>query len=235
LLDSNVEIPAKAMCLMRRAGASAEVITATAVACLDPAVSFARGSEKLQKSQAVVLKCSCSHGKCYKVLKAGTLFEALRLRRRNPLACPADPGSTCATYSSHVAKFLNIISGVLGDSIVIRDWVDVPRGHRRHFDSTVISVTRAFHAWRFEIDGKRHFLARGTKRDMADWEKDDILNSAGVSLLRLHHKDEQRWGQDVVAFMGNPEGRVVYSPAYYHCLQYQPEIVNVRGQEVLGS
>ena len=224
---SDADAQAKALYYVERTEASDVAATAAAMVRLTKDVEVGFGAMQPTGQQARVLKCTCAHAECHKVLRCGTLIEAMRAQRDDPLACPADLASTCSTKSRHVAHFYATAGQVLAGSMYVWDWIDVPGGEGMHFDCTLVAVTGAFCALRFEIDGKRHFVPHSSKRLTADWEKDDIVNDLGVPLLRLHWKDKARWGQLMRRFALAPEPKVIFSAAYRAYLQHQPELNNV--------
>jgi hypothetical protein len=221
------DVDDKAHYYIERMEASGAAVAAAAMVCLQPDVRFGYGPLQPTKEQARVLKCTCAHARCHKVLRCGTLVEAMRGKRSDPLACPADPNGTCCTRSGHVAAFYFTLEQVMADSMYVWDWIDVPGCDGMHFDSTVIPMTGAICALRFEIDGRRHFRAHTRKRQDVDWAKDDAVNELRVPLLRLHWQDEAKWGQFIRRFVMQPGQTVVYSASYKVYLQHQPELHNV--------
>ena len=210
----------KAAYYISRTRASDDAVLAVAAVCLHQHANFAVGDQEPMHEQKVVLQATCAHTSCLKVMSCASIKEALRDDRPDPLACPAEPGSSCETASKHVVAFHGSIQHLLQDRMVVWDWCDVPGGRGMHFDCTVITLTGAFRAWRFEIDGKRHFKPYTGRRQEADWRKDALVAVAGVALLRLHYKDEPRWGQFIDTFLRLPALEVRYTPAYRHCLQH---------------
>lgn len=221
------ECQVKALYFMERTEASDVAAAAAAMVRLDTDVEVGYGDMQPASQQARVLKCTCAHAQCHKVLRVGTLIEAMRAMRDDPLACPADMTSTCCTRSEHVASFYAAAGQVDADSMYVWDWIDVPGGDGMHFDCTLIPLIGAFHAWRFEIDGRRHFVSQNCKREPADWKKDDIANNLGVPLLRLHWKDQPLWVPLIRRFRLFPEEKVIFSKSYRKYLQHQPELDDV--------
>ena len=103
----------------------------------------------------MVLKCSCTHAHCCKVLSFKAVCEAMRQARSDPTACPAEPGSPCATYSELVVHFLQIAAPLLPGYWFIWDMHDVPGEPMMHIDVTAVCPGQRGLVYRFEIDGNR--------------------------------------------------------------------------------
>lgn len=175
-------------------------------------------NEQPQAGQYVVLQCNCAHAHCCKVLNYSTVYEGVRRGGKDPMACPAEHGSTCATYSLLVERFRPIAETLLPGYWFIWDIHDVPGQPVMHIDMMAVSPMLPGLAHRFEIDGRGHFSKRGTVRQDADWLKDDILNDQQVSMLRLHVADLATWPRDMQGYLLAPQPRVMYTASYARCL-----------------
>ena len=218
----------KAQYFCDRMRAPAHVAVAVAAASIDANITFTPMHAKPRVGEWLVLQCSCGHAACYKVLAFKAMYEAVREKRADPTACPAQRGGSAATFSEHVVAFYEWVRLLLVAHVLIWDWHNIPGQPKMHIDCTAVVVGMPELTLRFEVDGRRHFDRQGMRQLHCDWVKDQIMNEHSVSFLRLHYEDEISWVHSLIRFVNAPEQRVVYTPSYWQCLQGRPEQVNVR-------
>lgn len=176
---------------------------------------------QMQPHHYVVLGCSCEMQGCFKVLKMDSVRSAVEARRTDPLGCPAHSQSSdeCRTFSRHVSDFAERLEMRGYGGNVIWDWHDLAISPNMHIDATLLAApgdNEHITAFRFEIDGPRHFDEKVVVRDYQDRRKDAFLKHERVSMLRLHHADVETWSEFIDRYVhwGHAEPYVLYTQAY---------------------
>ena len=228
-------MPDKAAVFLEVSQASATDAAIVAAACLNKMATFSIHPAKPKAKQMVVLRCCCNHPRCFKALAWNSVHEALRNRRADPSACPAQENCGAATFSKHVETFYHISLDVLPEYMIVWDWHDIPGYPRMHFDATLLRRALCSQPLRVEIDGSPHFPRGLGCRKSDDCKKDAVVNSLGGPMLRLHFADELTWALDLLRFSVEPEKLVVYTQSYERCLTGRPEEDNIRGRDSLNS
>lgn len=164
-----------------------------------------------------VMRCSCGHAGCYKVLYLESVARALQRGGPDPLACPAAPEhkGACGTFSVLVVAFKGIVSYLWPDAITVHDYQDVPDMPGSHFDECVILPNPAVPAKRFEIDGWYHFNHSMWLRQLSDVAKDARVRQLGVDMKRLHVQDLREFAAQVFECVMQAQAGLHYSPAYH--------------------
>lgn len=171
-----------------------------------------------QDNTRLLLRASCGFRQCYQVVAFGTVRRGLR-HGRDTLLCPAHNPAR-HTFSDWVRCCYDVLQAIGYQGIVVWDWNDVPQHPLMHWDATIFSSGMPH---RLEIDGPIHDL-RGGARMLADAVKDEIvIDSPGLSVLRLKHQDSLTWAQSLLAYI---DGRThfelegVWGTAWYLPFQY---------------
>ena len=159
-------------------GALAAAAVAAAVA---PGAVFAAAGGLAAGNEWHLLRCSCAHNNCYKILQTDTIRIALVRANNDPLSCPACPAHSdvCRTFSPYVVAFYAIMMQLWPNASVVWDWHDVPHLHRYHFDATVFVPQVQLSLARFEIDGPCHFKHNFSSRRQQDQAKDVTVDAWG--------------------------------------------------------
>ena len=154
----------------------------------------------------------CGSGRCYEV----GLKDTLRRKARAAKPCPAHDGKRNACIS----QLADILYNVDTFQAVIWDCHCVPGRADMHIDACVLCGQR----WsRLEVDGAQHFEDNGSQRSKNDEVKDELMNSAGMGMLRLHYKDRGAWDKYVLWALHNTLTKVMYTASYHECLEGLPE------------
>ena len=219
----NHNVLAAVHCAARAGVVPAWAHAAVQAVCLHANNMFVGPAQPPAPGMYYIMKCSCAHAQCCKVLLGDSVRSALLRGTQDPLACPACAlhMHACRTFSVHVVKFLQIVQWLFPGACVVWDWVDVPNGLGAHFDATLVWPGAAPVAARFEVDGMYHFAQGGAARLLSDVTKDNRCNMLGVSMLRLHAQDEHVWPQKMWQFVNNLPGCVQYTASYQTCLPQQ--------------
>lgn len=136
----------------------------------------------------VLVRASCGHTRCYRVVTVGCVRQAFG-QHRDPLLCPAHQPEY-ANYSQYVSLYFNTLVVLGYQGVVVWDWHDVPAHPHMHWDATIFLADRAH---RFEIDGPVHELQHGN-RPLHDVVKDGVVKqNPNLSLLRLSYHDRHAW------------------------------------------
>lgn len=176
----------------------------------------------------LVLRASCQHDRCYRVVSCQHLRRCLT-RATDCLLCPAH--QRCKTYSKWVTYMYEILAREQVPSPIIYDWVDVPNSDHAHFDMVIFKHGRAY---RLEIDGPCH-----VPRLPSDIEKDRLIDehvpqeqhAQCVSLARFDFRDYgqhphgELWTASLRNLLNTPEQHlncVFYTAHYAHLQQHNP-------------
>jgi hypothetical protein len=104
--------------------------------------------------------------------------------------------------------------------VVVWDWNDVPLHPHMHWDATIF-VGGLPH--RIEVDGPIHDLINA-ERVLGDVMKDQaVIETPGLSVLRLKHQDCVTWPQALMAYIGARlqfQIHGVWGTAWYMPFQY---------------
>lgn len=168
-------------------------------------ITSARTNIELQSVYARLHTCSL--GRCYEV----GLKDTLRRKRREDKACPAHNGVRC----SPITQLATILYSLDGFQAVVWDCHCVPGRSDMHIDACVLCGQRWY---RLEVDGAHHFEHDDTKRQKNDEIKDELMNTAKLGMLRLHHKDKDQWAKYVQWMLGKTLTQVKYTASYHDCL-----------------
>ena len=117
--------------------------------------------------------------------------------------------------SSHVQAFADAVWDAHRDATIIWDWNCIANDSRSSIDATVICGQGCV---QFEIDGAGHFLNNLTNRKREDELKDQFLNEQGLCVLRLHFRDQDRWGQYIERHLCTARPMTQYTESYKECL-----------------
>lgn len=193
---------------------------AAAAAAVTPNVAFANAGNAAAPDVWHVLRCSCTHNNCFKVLCIDSIRRQLRRAGNDPLTCPAyaPHQHMCKTYSPFVVTFYAIVMQLWPDAMIVWDWHDVPQLPRYHFDATVFVPHLQHRHARYEIDGPCHFRQNYGARRPQDAEKDDKVDQWHIPMLRLHVRDQNVWWQKVQQFMAQRPANTHYTQHYVMCL-----------------
>lgn len=161
----------------------------------------------------VLVRASCGHRQCYRVVTVGCVRQAFG-QHRDPLLCPAhQPEYTY--YSQYVTRYYDVLASLGYQGVVVWDWHDVPGHPHMHWDATIFLAGSAH---RFEIDGPVHELQHGN-RPLCDLVKDSVVKqNPNLSLLRLSFHDRHSWRLKTHLYL---EGRLqnmfagVWATAWY--------------------
>ncbi len=171
-----------------------------------------------QDNTRLLLRASCGFKQCYHVVTYETVRTGLR-HLRDTLRCPAHDAAR-HTFSESVTRFFNTLEVIGYQGIVVWDWNDVPQHPIMHWDATIFIGGLAH---RIEIDGPIHELRNGD-RLLGDVHKDQVvIDTEGLSLLRLKHQDCVTWAQALMTYIG---GRLqfeldgVWGTSWYLPFQY---------------
>lgn len=196
---------------------------AVAAAALTPGVAFANAAGAAAPHEWHILRCSCAHNNCFKVLRTDSIRRQLLRGGNDPLTCPAcaPHQQMCKTYSPYVVVFYAMMMQQWPNANVVWDWHDVPHLPRYHFDATLfVMQPQAWHT-RFEIDGPCHFGQNFSTRRAQDAVKDAMVILLQVRMLRLHARDQHLWAQWIVQqFAHHMQHGVLYTPAFMLCLPH---------------
>jgi len=83
----------------------------------------------------VLVRASCGHRQCYRVVSVGCVRQAFG-HHRDPLLCPAHQPQY-ANYSQYVTLYFNVLAFIGYQGVVVWDWHDVPAHPHMHWDATV--------------------------------------------------------------------------------------------------
>ena len=171
-----------------------------------------------QDNTRLLLRASCGFRQCYHVVNYGTVRRGLRCFR-DVLLCPAhDPDRH--TFSECVKYFYEVLQILEYQGVVVWDWNDVPQHPRMHWDATIF-IGGLPH--RMEIDGPVHDLRDGDRMPEDVVKDQAVIETPGLSVLRLKHQDSITWAHTLLAYI---HGRLqmhldnVCGTAWYLPFQY---------------
>lgn len=193
---------------------------AAAAVALAPGQAFAQAAGLAAGHDWLLLRCSCAHNNCCRVLQLDSIRMQMWRGGDDPLTCPAfaPHAHMCHTFSPFVVHFYAVMMQLWPHACVIWDWHDVPGLPRYHFDATVILLQMQLRHARFEIDGPCHFSRNYTVRRVQDAVKDATVTLWHVPMLRLHVRDQPTWGQTMLVFMQNAPVGARYTQHFVMCL-----------------
>lgn len=164
----------------------------------------------------LLFRCSCETRQCFKAVLIQSVLRSKTLR-------PPCPTHQVARAGSKLAKaFANILFDIDSTARVVWDYHCVPDRPKMSIDVCMQSGAR----WHlFELDGSGHFYSNFTRRNDIDVQKDAAMNGAGMGMLRLHYRDQEKWPAYTREFM-QLQSRptcVKYTESYRDCIAGEVE------------